>query len=40
MKKYVEEFQNELRTMLSYFVGAPNTQNVKDTINIIKNEEP
>ena len=32
MKKYVEEFQNEIRTMLSDFVGAPNTQNVKDTI--------
>ena len=32
MKKYVEEFQNEIRTMLRDFVGAPNTQNVKDTI--------
>ena len=34
MKKYVEEFQNEIRTMLSDFVGAPNTQNVKDIIKI------
>lgn len=29
---YIEEFQKEIRTMLNDFVGAPNTQNVKDTI--------
>ena len=34
MKNYVEEFQREIRTMLSDFVGAPNTQSVKDTIKI------
>lgn len=32
MKNYLEEFQKEIRTMLSDFVGATNTQNVKDTI--------
>lgn len=29
---YIEEFKKEIRTMLSDFVGAPNTQRIKDTI--------
>ena len=32
MKNYIEEFKKEIRTMLSDLVGAPNIQNVKDTI--------
>lgn len=32
MKNYLEEFQKEIRVMLNDFVGAPNTQNVKDDI--------
>lgn len=32
MKNYIEQFQREIRTMLSDFVGAPNTQSVKDDI--------
>lgn len=31
---YIEEFQKEIRTMLSDFVGAPNTQSVKDAVKI------
>lgn len=34
MKNYLEEFQKEIRTMLSDFVGAPNTQSVKDAVKI------
>lgn len=34
MKNYLEEFQNEIRTMLNDFVGAPNTQSTKDIIKI------
>ena len=34
MKNYLEEFQKEIRTMLSDFIGATNTQNVKDIIKI------
>lgn len=32
MKNYIDEFQKEIRTMLSDFVGTTNTQSVKDTI--------
>lgn len=32
MKNYVEEFQKEIRTMLNDFIGASNTQSVKDNI--------
>lgn len=34
MKNYIEEFKKEIRTMLNDFVGAPNTQNVKDAVKI------
>lgn len=34
MKNYIEEFKKEIRTMLNDFVGAANTQNVKDAVKI------
>ena len=39
MKNYLEEFQKEIRTILSYFVGATNTQSIKNANVKIKTQE-